>query len=492
MRGASARGRALVVALAFAAACSQDGALVASDRAGTAWAPCHETFECATIRVPVDYGAPDGETIPLALIRAPATDPEARLGAIVVNPGGPGVAMVDRLVSEYGVLRLAFARVFERFDVVAFDWRGVGRSAPLRCVGDAFLDEVRSAGLGLATPADVAETERLAKALAAGCRASAGDAMLEGLHTENAARDLDRVREALGEPKLDYLGLSYGTWLGATYATLFPERVGAFVLDTPVFSSPTDNAGRIERRAAAHDAALERFFTACGDDASCAFHGGAGARAVAAAFDALFSGGGGARSDAGVALTAVDAALAVTGALRADDRDAFAVDLAAAEAGDATALRARADVAAGKRADGTYDGAIEALVAIGALDLPFAEGTTASDLGARLAALGSRSALAASIPWALAIDWPWRRRAPAAPISAPSAAPILVVATRHDPVTPYEDAALLVKALANGSHLLTYEGGGHVALFRSDCVRGIVADYFLDPSRPPSSATCTR
>ncbi|MCW5834929.1 MAG: alpha/beta hydrolase, partial [Labilithrix sp.] len=191
-------------------------------------------------------------------------------------------------------------------------------------------------------------------------------------------------------------------------------------------------------------------------------------------------------------LSAVDAALAVTGALRADDRDDFAADLAAAEAGDVTALRARADAAAGKRADGTYDGSIEALVAIGALDLPFAAGTTAGDLGARLAALGSRSALPASIPWALAIDWPWRRPGPAAPISAPSAPPLLVVATRHDPVTPYEDGERLVEALANGSHLLTYEGGGHVAVLRSDCVRGIVAEYFLDPSRPPASATCPR
>lgn len=454
------------------------------------WQPCHDSFECATVEVPVDYDVPDGAKIPLAILRAPATNPEARIGSIVINPGGPGAPMVDRLVAQYGTLRLAFARAAERFDFVAFDWRGSGRSAPLRCVDDAFFDELRGAGLTLEAPGDVERLESLARRLADGCRAATSDAMLASLHTENAARDLERIREALGEEKLSYLGLSYGTWLGATYATLFPERVRAFVLDAPVFL-PVDARAQIERRARSHSAALERFFAACGADPGCAFHGGEGAAAVAAAFDAVVdrAARGELRAGEGV-LSVSDGALAVTEALRSDDRRTFAEDLAKAETGDATALRARADAASGKRADGTYDGSIQTLVAIGSLDLPLAGAT--SDLAAFLGSLRatSRSARSASIPWALIVGWPWARRAPARPISAPSAAPMLVVSTRHDPLAVHEDGVALVDAFANGSRLVTFEGDGHVAILHSDCVRSIATDYFLDPSSPPRATTC--
>ncbi|OJY26140.1 MAG: hypothetical protein BGO98_36835 [Myxococcales bacterium 68-20] len=484
---------ALVAMLAFAFAAGCDGDEAASGARRTEWKPCHDTFECTTVNVPVDYSAPGGPTIPIAVIRAPARDPEARLGALVVNPGGPGAPMVDRLVDEYGMLRLAFARVFERYDVVAFDWRGVGRSAPLACVDDAFFDELRAADLTLETPLAAPRLEQLARTLAEGCRASAGDAMLESLHTENAARDLDRIREALGESKLDYLGLSHGTWLGATYATLFPDRVGAFVLDAPVFL-PADNLARIESRAKAHDAALDRFFTTCGADPSCAFHGGEGGAAVAQAFDAVLARAsrGEILVDGSRSLSSTDAALAITAELRADEPSSLAAGLAKAEAGDGSALHARADAAAGKRADGSYDDGVQGQIAIGALELPFAPGTKMADLRSSLDALRARarSANSASIPWALAVGWPFHRREPAPAISAPSAAPMLVVAATYDPLTPHEDGVRLVGALANGSHLLTYEGGGHVALLHSDCVRGIVTDYFLDPSTPPRRAVC--
>jgi pimeloyl-ACP methyl ester carboxylesterase len=492
MRRRSTRGAVIAAAFVAAAGCVDDGASGLGTNASV-WKPCHDTFECTTVDVPVDYDAPNGPKIPLAVIRAPATNPEARIGAIVVNPGGLGAPVVDRIVAQYGTLRFAFARVFERFDVVAFDWRGVGSSAPLRCTSDSFIDEIRAAGLTLETANDVDQVERLRKRLADGCRAAAGDAMLENLHTENAARDLERVRQALGEPKLSYLGLSYGTLLGATYATMFPDRVRAFVLDAPVLL-PSDSLQQIERRASSLDKALDRFFTACGGDAACPFHGGQGAPAVAQAFDAVLAKAargeieGGARK-----LSTVDAALAVTANLRADDRRAFAADLAKAEGGDGSGLLVSADGAAGKRGDGTYDGSVEGLIAIGALDLPLPAGATTNEMRTFLDGLRmrSRSARSASIPWSLAVDWPWRRRRAAPAISAKEAPPMLVVSTRYDPLAVHDDAVALVGAFANGSPLVTYEGDGHIAVLHSDCVRGIVTDWFLDPSVSPRATTCT-
>jgi pimeloyl-ACP methyl ester carboxylesterase len=478
---------ALACAFSFATACGSDDALPDGK---AVWQPCYEAFECTTIDVPVDYEAPNGPKIPLAVIRAPAPNPETRIGAIVVNPGGPGGAMVDRLVEQNTTLRLAFFRAYERFDIVAFDWRGVGKSGRLRCVPDAFFDEIRASGLTLETPADVEQVDRLRKTLTDGCRAAAGDAKMASLHTENAARDLDRIREGIGEPKLTFLGLSYGSWLGATYATMFPDRIRTAVLDAPVVL-PSDNRAQIERRALTLDKALDRFFAACGADPSCAFHGGAGAPAVVAAFDALFAK---VRTGELAGISLVDAALAITSTLRADagGRGPLATALAEAEAGDASALRARADEAAGKRADSTYDGSVEGLLAVGALDLPLPRGTTsdlrtfADDLRSR-----SRSVRSAMIPWALAVDWPWQRRAPAPAISARSAPPMLIVSTRFDPLGVHEDASALASALGNGSPVLTYEGDGHVAVLHSDCVRGVVTDWLLDPTVPPRTTTCS-
>lgn len=454
------------------------------------WTSCRDRFECTTIEVPIDYDAPDGPKIALSLIRAPALHPDERIGSLVLNPGGPGAPMVDRFATQYGTLRFAFLRVFERFDVVAFDWRGVGESAPLRCIPNGFFDEMRFAGLTLEKAEDVEQVDRLRKTLVDGCRAAAGDAMLDNLHTENAARDLERIREAVEDPKLTYLGLSYGTWLGATYATLFPDRVRAFALDAPVVL-PQNNRAQIERRAHAVDSALDRFFAACGADASCAFHGGQGAPAVAQAFDAVMDRAArGELADGAGKLSRVDAALSVVASLRSDHRAPFAANLAKAENGDGSGLRAASDEAAGKR-EGSYDGSVAGLLAIGSLDLPLETSTTAEmrtfldDLRSR-----SRSARGAAVPWPLAVDWPWRRRRPAIPISAKTAPPMLVMSSRYDPLSVYDDAPALVQAFGNGSHLVTFEGDGHIAILHSDCARAVVTEWFLDPSRPPATTTC--
>jgi pimeloyl-ACP methyl ester carboxylesterase len=273
---ASTAAAAVAVASIFAQGCSDD-AKESGANAAVAFSPCEGDYECATVDVPVDYANPDGPKIGIAILRAPAKDPAARLGAVIVNPGGPGLAFVERLATQYPVLAAAFAEATTRFDVVTFDWRGIGRSAPIGCSDDALLDRLRSVDLTLQTPGSPEAVAGVRAALLTGCLSKSDPALLAAMNTENAARDLDRIRAALGEEKLNYLGFSYGTWLGATYATLFPQRVRAFALDSATVLA-RDLEGDIAEQAASYELGLNRFFEACARDASCKLRGaGAGA-----------------------------------------------------------------------------------------------------------------------------------------------------------------------------------------------------------------------
>jgi pimeloyl-ACP methyl ester carboxylesterase len=384
-------------ALLGAACGSSDGA---PDATRVTFTPCEGDYECATVLVPVDYADPSGPKIPIALLRAPAKEPSERLGAVVVNPGGPGQAFVERLSTTYPVLSAAFSEATTKFDVVTFDWRGIGRSAPIACTDDAFFERLRATDLTLATPGSREAVTELRTALLSGCLAKADARLLGAMNTENAARDLDRIREALGEEKLNYLGFSYGTWLGATYATLFPDRVRAFALDSATVLA-RDLESDIGEQAASYDLGFSRFFEACARDAGCKLRGaGASATepaAVGTRLDALVdkarAGGGlpaGARR-----LSLVDLQFALADGLRTADWSGLASDLAAAEAGDASKLLESADAVIGRTADGHYD-------------------TT----------------------------------------------------------------------------LLTYEGDGHAAALHSACVRDVVTQFLLDPTKPPSKTSC--
>lgn len=479
--------------------CGSDDATKTGGRA--VFTPCEGDYECATVEVPLDYTNPSGAKIPIAVLRAPAKDPAARLGAVVVNPGGPGLAFVERLATTYPVLSAGFAEATTRFDVVTFDWRGVGRSKPITCNDDALFDRIRSVDLTLQTPSAVADVKALRDALLAGCvnRPDRADpALLAAMNTENAARDLDHIREALGEEKLDYLGFSYGTWLGATYATLFPERVRALALDSATVLAK-DLEADIAEQAASYELVFQRLFDACARDAACKLRGtGAGASdpgAVAARFDALVarqrqSGGlpAGTRT-----LSVVDMQFAIADGLRDGDFASLATDLAAAEAGDASKLLTRADTVTGRGADGHYDTSIIGLLAIACLDQPLGTSKTIEDVmtfanAAR--ASSPRGTSPAMLPWALCVEWPHRRAAPRLAIDGARSPKALVVAGKHDPITGYAQGPELVRLLGNGSTLLTYEGEGHSAGIHSQCVRDQITKFLVDPTAPLSKTTC--
>ncbi|MEJ7722351.1 MAG: alpha/beta fold hydrolase [Ilumatobacteraceae bacterium] len=233
--------------------------------------------ECSTLSVPLDYDEPDGEQIELALIRFGATGD--REGAVLTNPGGPGGSGLEFIAS--GGSSLVTELGLSGFDLVGFDPRGVDRSGGLDCVDDAWLDEHTNPDY---TPDDQREKQLLEEARAgvyAACKAEYG-ASLVHYSTANTARDMGAIREALGDEQVSYLGISYGTYLGAVYATLFPERVRAMVLDSSY--EPVDDTveQQYTTQLVGFEGAFDNWAQWCADDADrCLFSDG-DADAVAA------------------------------------------------------------------------------------------------------------------------------------------------------------------------------------------------------------------
>ena len=247
-RGRAPRRRLIAVVLLLPAAlaaqaCSVSGARTqpasrSSTTAGTptersdlSWSACDGGFECASLRVPVDYAHPNGPKLSLAIARHRATRPDERIGSLLMNPGGPGGSAIDLI--EHDPLP---ADLTKRFDVVGFDPRGVGRSSALNC--HSHLQDMYDADSTIETPADRSHYLAVSRAFVDECRRKYG-AVLPHLGTRNVARDMDRVRQALGDDQLTYVGYSYGTSIGEQYANLFPTHIRAMVLDGVVDSELT-------------------------------------------------------------------------------------------------------------------------------------------------------------------------------------------------------------------------------------------------------------
>jgi pimeloyl-ACP methyl ester carboxylesterase len=451
------------------------------------WSDCDGGFECSTLVVPLDDARPADEQISLALIRRPARTPSERIGSLAVNFGGPGAPGV-------AYLRLAYtqfpAEVRDRFDIVSFDPRGTGESAPVDCEADdaaiAALDGDPD------TPAEVAAAETLYRALAEGCVANHGD-RLAHLGTADAARDLERIRAALGEEQLTYVGYSYGSELGFAYATMFPDRIRAFVLDGAVDQQlSTEEMLRVD--AEAFERALQAFFAECESRRRC----GLGDDPEAAVREVLD------RLETGETLPADDGdedrtlhiGEAQTGMLAALYDREFGwplLEQAVVEArhGDGTTLLLLSDTFTDYQGDGRYGNLLDANLAITCADEPerptFAEaGAFADELGAQFPFWGRwiGYGLSACTPWPPAGEsYDRTSRAPGAP-------PILVVGTTGDPATPYEQTAALAEQISSGV-LLTYEGEGHTAYGgKDDCVDDTVNDYLIDLAVPPAGTTC--
>ena len=452
------------------------------------WSACETSFECATLTVPLDYAEPEEDSIELALLRSAATG-QAQ-GSLVVNPGGPGASGVDYAMMAGAVVSPEVARVY---DVVGLDPRGVGRSAPVTCLDDGAMDEFLGSDPSPDDPAEEAEVEALLEDFAAACEANAGD-LLDHVSTVEAARDMDVLRAALGEDSLTYLGASYGTFLGTTYATLFPERVGRFVLDGAI--DPTLSAVEMGLgQAAGFERATRAYVEDCVAGGDCPL--GQDVETAMAAIPEFLAGLDQnplpVTGDEVTELTEGWGMLGIVVAMYAEDFWPILTQaLERARQGDGTLLMFLANTYASRGADGVYEGnGMQAIYAVNCLDRP-AEETDELDTAAVRAQFEE-----VSPTWGRYLAgegacgvWPAEASETVEDYSATGAAPILVLGTTRDPATPYEWAVDLADVLDSGM-LVTYDGDGHTAYGRSnDCVDGAVDAYLLDGTVPEDGLTC--
>lgn len=454
------------------------------------WEPCVDTsdWECAMLAVPLNYARPAGETLNLAVTRLPAADPARRIGALLVNCGGPGCPAVGFL-HQVGTLMFS-EEIRDRFDLVGFDARGVEASGQLDCHPDY------AAWYALdPSPDDAAER---AAWLAAGrdfamACAEHGGAVLPTMGTENVTSDMERLREALGEETISFLGLSYGTSLGARYADRYPHRVRAFALDSglPAFVDPVtfvpEWVDGIER-------AFNAFLADCAATVTCAFSSGGN---PGAAFDQLMVELDRAplevETEIGVrhvgqhaVLDAVDATLS-----RLDQWPILAGALAAAARGDGQPVLALADGHNERNLDGSYGPGNTVFLAVGCLDFPIARDSDAYLALAEKAARIAPRTGAYYATWVLPCAfWP----APATPADhAPIAAgapPILVIGALLDTQDAYQWSVDMVAYLESGV-LLRNDGAGHPSYLNSACVEAAVEAYLLDLTLPAPDLICT-
>lgn len=481
---------------------SGSGGSKATPSAAPVWRACPEipdelvgrgaptmTYECATITVPQDWGAASGsETFEIALLRVRSNTQKDRIGSVVINPGGPGGSGINTAVYlSFGSAFGGFpTEVTDRFDIVGFDPRGVARSSPVKCISDADLD----ASFGYDPDPDskaefdglVALTDRIGDA----CGAKYGD-KLRLYSTEQAARDIDAVRTAVGDDKLTYLGYSYGTLLGATYAQLFPDKVRALVLDGAVDPRQDFVAGS-ESQARGFERAFGNFTKWCAQNASrCPIGPDARAAVTAAVEKARVSP---VKDRQGRQATSGWVFYAVISSLYTEsgwEKLATAIDQI--ERGDPTGVFELADSYAERDEDGDYSNLFDANLAVNCADQE--EQVTVQqvrDLQGQWRRKYPLFGSALAVSMLSCTNWPAQRDPyPTGPASG--APPILVVGTTGDPATPYEQTPKLAGMLGVG-RVLTWEGEGHTAYPQTQCISEAVDRYLIDLTVPPEGKRC--
>jgi pimeloyl-ACP methyl ester carboxylesterase len=468
-----------------------------SDRGGVLssirWRSCGVRLDCARVRVPLDWAHPGGARIVLAVIRHRASRPAQRIGTLFFNPGGPGVSGVHDVRDPF-VLRLLDEAGGGRFDVVSWDPRGVGASTHVRCFRDELSARRFWGGLTVPTTARVSR-RYLAKAIAYAWRcAQLSGTLLAHISTLDTVRDLDYLRVLLHQRRLSYLGWSYGTFLGQTYASVFPRRVRAMVLDGVVdaVSYVRSKESFLANAVTPTDAVFARFEALCqrAGPVRCAL---AGHGSVSARVSALLARVRRASMPAPTAtppgrLTYSDLITAFFPEMRNPGTwPDFARDLEAAVNGDGSALLMKA------RQFPPMAGSAPEPVAIGCADSPTRY--PASAWARVIARLTRISAFNGPVLgwWLWAPCAAWRARSAdryTGPWNARTKDPVLLVGTRYDPNTAYANAHITARRLGNAV-LLTHEGYGHVSLVDpSACVQHAITRYLVSLITPPRGTVC--
>ncbi|MDL4773986.1 MULTISPECIES: alpha/beta hydrolase [Thermomonosporaceae] len=450
------------------------------------WKDCGDGFQCTAVEVPLDYAKPNGSRLKLSLIRLPASDPSKRVGSLFTNPGGPGGSGVGFARS---VARTFGADLRRRFDIVGFDPRGVGASAPVRCMTGPQLDAFFGAD---SSPDDKREVDAFAaesKAYAQACQAKAAQ-MLPHMGTVDASHDIDVLRAAVGDRKLTYYGASYGTYLGALYAEQFPKNVRALVLDGAL-DPKESSTGTLVEQSKGFETAFRAFVADC-VKRTCPLGTTAGA-AKAKVADLLR------KTDETPLTNTLDTrkineswvTMGIATALYAKEswpvlRQALAQ---AVQNGDGTLLLRLADQMVERGPDGTYSNQTDANMAVNCVDKPnppdAATYGTSADEAKRSSPLFGPFVVWGGLP---CVYWPVQTKRRPEPVTAKGAAPILVIGTLRDPATPYKWAESLASQLDSGV-LLSLDGDGHTAYLQGNTCITRATDRYLTTAEPPKNGT---
>ena len=450
-------------------------------------------FTCAKVKVPLDYNNPGGETIEIAMKKRAASGDS--VGSLFINPGGPGGSGIE-LVESAGSY---FSKnLVGSYDVVGFDPRGVGASTAIDCLTDAELDAERAGANDPATPSASATVER-AQQMNSACESKTSTpGLLDHIDTISAARDLDILRAVDGQQVLTYLGFSYGTYLGATYAELFPTNTGRLVLDgavDPSLSAEDMSLGQ----AKGFEASLRAYVENCQSaKLGCPLSGDvdSGVSQIREFLESTKTAPI-PTSDDNRPLTYDLALYGVLGSMYQTSLWPtlnLALTQAMGNAGnpDGSMLLTIADAVASRQDDGSYSGnSAEALMAVNCLDFPVQGDNTSWEQNAAAVKEASPTFSAQLLyPDAYCQGWGHESSRKREKITASGAAPILVVGTTGDPATPYAWSEALAQQLETGQ-LLTWKGNGHTAYGRSnDCVKNAVDTYLLNGTMPEKGLTC--
>ncbi len=470
------------------------------------WTACQSGFQCANVSVPLDYDSPSGKEIKLSVVRLRAADPGRRIGSLFLNPGGPGGSGVDlaRGIAPYLPLELR-----GRFDIVGFDPRGVARSTPLRCFNtfEEALGVLGDYAYPITTKQELDQSKKDA-ALAAACKSHGGD-IARHMSTADVARDMDFLRNAVGDRKLNYLGFSYGTQLGQTYANLFPQRVRSVVLDgvlDPISwtSGRGSNGTRLPftsriRSDQGAKATLAQFFKLCDKGADCKFSGNSAKR-----FAALLKKLPVEYNDANTVPTQSDLIAITLGVMYGPeiwsdyarwltDLEAYVNGDGSAKAVDTSMAKLRRKLGAAAPTQEEYPNFIEGFPGVGCSD-----STNPSKLSAWQRAADDADKKYGYFgriwTWTGGPCRTWTRDAHqdryTGPWTARTANPVLIVGNYYDPATAYH-GAVTANRLLPGSRLLSYAGWGHTAyLLGNYCVDSRVTDYLVTGRLPRAGTVC--
>jgi pimeloyl-ACP methyl ester carboxylesterase len=446
------------------------------------------SFGCAQISVPLDYSAPATGTISLQLVKIHDSDNHAHTGSLLVNPGGPGGSGVNFALGLTGELS---DEILSHFDIVGFDPRGVGLSSPINCLTNSQKDAINAASPDVLTAAGFARAKAIAKEVASACSSRYGSSLAD-YDTVATARDMDQIRQAVGDPQLNYLGFSYGTELGAQYIHLFPDKVRVAVLDGAV-DPLTGELAADTNQLRGFEGAFDQFAAWCTKHSPCSRLGDARKavyRIVATAQRSPIptsAPGDSRKATVNLVLTGVEQAMYSQSLW-----SSLGQALLEAQRGDSKGLLALADQY-NERFNGQYTNISDANTTINCNDTKPGPSdptirATARSWSKRFPLFG----LSFAPSLFLCQQWQPRRTVPPLPTAPGTPHKVLVIGNLHDPATPYQGAKDLTKTLGN-AELLTWNGEGHTSYLQgSTCIDGYVNAYLVHGTLPPPHRTCAR